>query len=199
MTVFSVLYVLLHKESPIEVPLRLLTVLLPLFPAILFVWNVLRQRMLPIVVERTFIYGGVLAIVVLLHRLLVAPLASAASQRLNLDFLLIEWICIFSLILLVRPLRQRARGALRHLLSNDPLQLGDITRQLSVELSQQSEMSVQKLATWFAETLRHRLSVDSVRLFLDEPFLFAIHSPELAEPHSPYRNLSRPVASYFHS
>ncbi len=55
---------LLHKESPIEVPFRLLTVLLPLFPAILFVWNILRQRMLPIVVERTFIYGGVLAIVV---------------------------------------------------------------------------------------------------------------------------------------
>ncbi len=189
MTALSVLYVSALNRSEVELPLRLITVLVPVFPVILFVWSILQQRMLPLVIERTFVYGGVLAIIVLVHRLLLAPLTSVASERVNLDFVLVEWIGIFSLVMIVRPLRQRARGALRFLLSYDPFQLRDITRQLSVELSQQTEVTVPDLASWFSRAMQDRLAVESVVVFLNEPFLLCVPTPNAGTTDERDRNL----------
>ncbi len=170
LTGFSTAYILTFENVTTELSLRLITVLLPLVPAILFVWYILRQRMLPLVIERTFVYAGIIAVVVLIHRLAVAPLTTEASRRANLDFVLVEWIVIFGLVVLVRPLRDRARGALRYLLSYDALQIQEITRRLSVELSQQSETSLDELVKWFVAAMQDGLGVESARVKLNEPF-----------------------------
>lgn len=170
MTGLSAAYVLAFERETLELPLRLVTVLLPLVPAVLFVWYILQERMLPLVIERSFLYGGILAVVVLIHRLAVAPLTSEASRRANLDFALVEWILIFGLVVLVRPLRERARGALRYLLSYDALQIHDATRRLSVELSQQSEAYVDELTAWFEAAVKDKLAVEAVQVALHQPF-----------------------------
>ena len=159
-TLFAGFYVVKASSSSWEMSIRMITVLSPLVPAFLFVWYILRQRLLPLVIERTFVYGGILAVVLLLHRLTITPLASAMSDRSNLDFVLIEWICLFGLVMLWRPMRERVRASLRYLLSSDVFQVRDATRKISVQLSQQTSRSTEELIEWFSKVLRENIAVE---------------------------------------
>jgi signal transduction histidine kinase len=165
-TVLALGYLLFARTTHWEVAVRLVTMLSPLIPACLFLWYILRQRLLPLVIERTFVYGGILAIVLLLHRVTISPWASALGKRSNLDFVLIEWILLFSLVMIWRPLRERVRRSLRYLLSSDVSLIRDATRQISVQLSQQMSRSPDELVEWFSTAVQERLAVEFVRVEL---------------------------------
>jgi hypothetical protein len=107
MTILAVLYIGLLDYPRVELPLRLVTILLPPVIAILFLWHVMRQRMPPLVVERTFIYGGLSAVGLLIHRLFVSPWTTDAGRRTQLDLVAIEWIAMVSIILCVEHLERR--------------------------------------------------------------------------------------------
>ena len=171
-TLLVFFYVLWFADTEAEFWVRLMIIMSPLFPAFLFVWYILRQRLLPLVVERTFVYGAFLAIMLLLHRVTITPWTSAMRERSNLDFVLIEWILVFGLIMSWRPLRERVRASLRYLLSNDVFYIRDATRLLSVELSQQTERNSDELVSWFSAAVKEKIAVDSVTIvLLDSPLV----------------------------
>ncbi len=167
-TGLALVYVLGVVDTRKEFPFRVLTVLSLLIPACLFVWYILRQRLLPLVIERTFVYGAFLAILLLLHRVTITPWTTALGERSNLDFVLIEWILVFGLVMSWRPLRERVRASLRYLLSHDVFQLRDAIRRLSVELSQQSDRNSEELVAWFSAAVQKGIAVDFVKIILLE-------------------------------
>ena len=163
-TLLVFFYVLWFADTEAEFWVRLMIIMSPLFPAFLFVWYILRQRLLPLVVERTFVYGAFLAIMLLLHRVTITPWTSAMRERSNLDFVLIEWILVFGFIMSWRPLRERVRASLRYLLSNDVFYIRDATRLLSVELSQQTERNSDELVSWFSAAVKEKIAVEFVAI-----------------------------------
>ncbi len=161
-TVLAIVYLVFARMTEWEFAIRLVTMLSPLISAFLFLWYILRQRLLPLVIERTFVYGGILAIAFLLHRVTITHWASALGDRSHLDIVLIEWILLFGLVMIWRPLRERVRAALRYLLSSDVAHIRDATRQISVQLSQQMERSPEELVDWFSTAIKEKIAVEFV-------------------------------------
>lgn len=166
MTFVAVGYYQVIAYEWIEAVWRLMLILAPLLPALLFVWYSLNQRLLPLVMERTLVYGALLVSLLFLHRLLIEPLASSLEARTNLDIVLVEGWVLVGLILLWPPLRMRFREALRYLLSTNVHQIRDTTRRLSVEMSQLSWESMDQFIQWMNEALRTGIAVDFVHIWL---------------------------------
>src|SRR5262249_13841139 len=55
--------------------------LLPVLPAVLFAWYVIRFQIVPFVLERTLVYGGIVVGLLLLHRLAVNEVAGRLADR----------------------------------------------------------------------------------------------------------------------
>ncbi len=169
MTAIIVAYYVCINEPILEKPLRLLLILAPVLPSLLFVWHALSQRMLPIVMERTLVYGACLVMLLFLHRLLVAPLATSLQAKAKVDLLLVEGWVLVVIVLMWPPLRTRFREALRYLVSTNVLQIRDATRRLSVEMSQLTWQSSQEFIDWMTTAVRDGIGVDSVRIWIVEP------------------------------
>lgn len=168
MTVAVIGYYQVIAHESYEAPWRLVLILTPLLPALLFVWYSLNQRLLPLVMERTLVYGAFLVTLLFLHRLLVEPLASAMQERTNVDILLIEGWLLVGLILIWRPLRTRFREAVRYLMSSNVHHIRDATRRLSVELSQLESQSTDELVDWMNTALQTGLQVEFAQVWLDD-------------------------------
>jgi len=130
----------------------LLLILSPLAVALLFVWDSLRGKLLPLVMERTFGYAVILIGILLAHRLVVSPLAAMLRSRTNLDFYLLEGMFIASVIMVVPALRRRVAESLRYLFSTNIIHVRDATRNLSLKLSQNASLDREDLIEWFAVT-----------------------------------------------
>ena len=165
-TCLAVVYATLAMSSPWEPLLRILTSLAPLMPAMLFAWYSFRARLIPLVLERTIVYGASLVAVLLLHRVTVTPLTDAMQQRSNFDFILIEGLLLLTVILLWKPLRGRVREALRYLFSSNVRQTRDAARRLSVELSQNANMSPADLGEWFQEAVESAVGIENCTVLL---------------------------------
>ncbi len=165
-TILAATYAMLARESEFAASLRIATNLLPLFPALLFTWYVLRQRMLPLVIERTLAYGAALAIGLLLHRMTISRYSAKLGDRFNLDMVLLEALIVLSLIMAVRPLRQRLRESLRHLFGRNILSVRESTRRLSLQIAQESHQAPSQLLDWFATVVPQELQLDWIRIVL---------------------------------
>lgn len=168
MTFVVIGYYLVIGYDRVEAVWRLMIILTPLLPALLFVWYSLNQRMLPLVMERTLVYGAFLVTLLLLHRLLIEPLASSLQARAKLDIVLVEGWLLVGLILLWPPLRTRFREAVRYLLSTNVHQIRDTTRRLSVEMSQLSWQSMDEFIDWMSEALKTGIAVDFASIWLTD-------------------------------
>ncbi len=155
------------QSSEWEPGLRVLLIVTPLLPALLFVWYSLNTRMLPLVMERTLVYGASVVMLLLLHRLLIAPLAGMIQSRANVDVLLIEGWILVGFILAWSPLRTRFREAVRYLISSNVHQVRDTTRRLSVEMSQLSWQTVPELVDWMCHSIVTGIEVDSACVWLE--------------------------------
>ena len=139
----------LHASEKIGSPLLLAVTLSPVVPAILFGYFVMRFRFVPLVLERTLVFGAVLTGLLLFHRLIFSDFTAQLSERLQFDVSILEGILGITLILAWRPLRHRVSEALRYLLGGSVAGFREATRQLSVDLSARAQQEPTDLAVWF--------------------------------------------------
>jgi signal transduction histidine kinase len=165
-TTLAATYALLAHDSDFAALERMATNLLPLVPALLFAWYVLRRRMLPLVMERTLVYGAALAVGLLLHRMTISRYSEKLSDRLNLDTVLLEAIVVLGLIMAFRPMRRRLRESLRHLFGRNILSVRESTRRLSLKIAQESHQHPMPLLEWFANIVPRELELDWIRIVL---------------------------------
>lgn len=166
MTIVLVYYYKIIDNPMLEEITRVVLILSPLFPALLFVWHALNQRLLPLVMERTLLYGASVITLLFLHRLLIEPIANSVQARAHVDILMVEGWLFIAIVLAWPPLRNRFREAARYLLSSNVHQIRTATRKLSVEMSQLELQSSEELIDWMAGSLRKAVEVDSVTIVL---------------------------------
>lgn|GEM_PF-809652 len=167
-SVLAIVYGTIGFRTQYETPLRLLATLSPLGAALLFVWHSMRERLLPLVMERTFVYGVILISLLLTQRLIITPIAGWLRSKTGIDFFFVEGILITMVILLVPSLRARVAEALRNLFSTNVTQVRNATRQVALKLSQNASLDTKELVRWFADEVRHSIALDHVTIVMDD-------------------------------
>ncbi len=162
----AVAYAYLSSDEQWEPTLRLAVCLSPLILEGLFIWYSLKHRVLPLVMDRTLLYAVSLILGLLLHQLIVSPVAAHVRDQYNIDLSILEAILLIGILLLTPPLRKRIREALRYLFSTNVFHVRDATRLLSVSLSQRSHLEPSALAQWFASELAEKLDLDRAVIVL---------------------------------
>ncbi len=162
----AVIYVYLARATAWEPWVRVMTSLSPSVAVSLVVWHTLRQRLMPLVVERTLIYGAFLVVVVLMHQQFIRPLTDKLQRESNVDFVILEFVLLIGLILAWRPLRRRFSEASRYLVSTDLLYIRDRTRQLSLQLSRHALQPAAEIRSWLARSLVSDIDVESAHVWL---------------------------------
>lgn len=155
---FIVLYAL--DAWPHAVPwLQLATIVSPTLPLALFVYFVLRFRLLPLVLERTLVYGAIVVGLMLLHQLAVRDLATAVHEHYRVDFGILEGAVAIVLVLVYQPARQRVGEALRYLFRSQAASRGE-NRRLAVEMAARSGRPVDELLDWFVSSVQAAFRVE---------------------------------------
>ncbi|MCP4172164.1 MAG: hypothetical protein GY758_15475 [Fuerstiella sp.] len=168
-TLLTIWYTATSSVATYEPVLRLVTNLSPLAPTLVFAWYIFRRRLLPLVFERTLVYGAILLSVFYLHRLTISPLMSRFSEEFQFDFVVVEGLLLVAMVLAYQPLRQRVREGLSYLVGGDVVVARDATRQLSVELSRRATEDVGVVAEWFTHGICDALRLRGSCLKLEEP------------------------------
>lgn len=151
-------------------PLLLIVIMSPVAPALLFAYFVIRYRFMRLVVERTFVYGTILASILLFHRLIVQDMTQELGERFHIDFGILEGVVAFLLVVLYQPARKRVAEALRYLMGRSPINIRQRTRELAVEMWQHVDNEPQALVDWFVSNVRQSLEVDWAAAALFEPY-----------------------------
>lgn len=167
-TLLAIVYAVVSEDSTSVPVLRMVVTLSLSVPAICFAWSVFRRRLMPLMLERTLGYGGILIAMLLLHRVVISPWTDRLSEDLNLDFALIEFVAVLALVLAWRPLRNRVREGLQYLIGANISQVREAMRQLSSQLMVRSNDPVDRTAKWFAEAVRDVVHAEYVWLGLSE-------------------------------
>ncbi|MCA9159668.1 MAG: hypothetical protein KDA72_15140, partial [Planctomycetales bacterium] len=160
------LYVYVARGTVWEPWVRVMTSFSPSVAVTLLVWHTLRQRLMPLVVERTLIYGAFLVVVLLMHQLFIRPLTDMLQRKSNVDFMILELVLLIGLVLAWRPLRQRFSEAARSLLSRDSLHIRDKTRQLSLQLSRRALQPADEIRLWLEQATVADIDVEAARVWL---------------------------------
>jgi signal transduction histidine kinase len=152
---------------PSVAPFLILVVnLSPVLPVALFAYFLIRYRFVPIVLERTLVYGAILVALWLLYRVTMREVEAAVIDRYHIDFVMVEALAGIALILAYQPLRQRTAEALRYLMGSRVAAVRDQMRQLSVEMSQRAGQTPTEILDWFTAALARPLHVDFVAAWL---------------------------------
>jgi len=141
---------------------RIVVSMSPLIPAVVFVWFTFKSRLLPVVFEQSIIYGGIVLIALLLHRLIITPITISMREQFDVDFIIIEVLVVTSLVWWIRPLRRRASESLRFLLSPNAFRIRDSTRSLALEVTQRPVVSMDVHCDWFVNQLSERFELSWV-------------------------------------
>ncbi len=96
------------------------------------------------------VYGAVLAGVFLFHHLALADVTSRLTERLQVDFAIVEAIAAAVLVIAYQPLRQRVAESLRYLLGARVAGVREQTRQLAARMSEGIE---QPIDLWLASII----------------------------------------------
>lgn len=162
----ALIYVYVARTTAWEPWVRVMTSLSPSVAVTLLVWHTLSQRLMPLVVERTLIYGAVLVIVMLMHQQFIRPFTDMLQRESNVDFVILEFVLLIGLILAWRPLRQRFSEASRSLVSTDLLHIRDRTRHLSLQLSRQALSPADEIRSWLEKSLVSDIDVEAAHVWL---------------------------------
>jgi signal transduction histidine kinase len=149
-------------------PLLLALSLAPLAPTLVFIYFVVRYRFMQLVVERTLVYGAILASALMLHRLVVQHATGRLGDQFHIDFGIVEGILIFLLVLLYQPFRRRVLESLRYLLGRNVSDIRERTRRLAVEMWQHVHDDTQSMVDWFVAALRESWEVKLASAWLFE-------------------------------
>ncbi len=146
------------------VPLSVL--MAPLVPALLFAYFVIQFRFMQLMVERTFVYGTVLAAVLLFHQLVVDRLVDQLDRHFHLDFAIVEGGLLFLIILAYQPIRRRVAESMRYLLGHSLDEVRERTRRLSVGIWHHIDDSPQAVMDWFVRSLGESFGVTTAAAWL---------------------------------
>jgi len=138
----------------------------PLIPALLFAYFVIRYQFLQIILERTFVYGAILAGVLLLHQLVFQDVSAALPESYRLHLVFLEAVTLAALIFFYKPLRQRTAEALRYFLGVRVSVIRERLRQLARDLSARAGTRPAELFDWFVRDLKDALQVEYVASWL---------------------------------
>lgn len=147
----SVLYVL--KQWPDIYGVRLGLTLSPVIPVLVFAYYCVRFRFVPLVLERTLVYGAIVVGFLLFHKLVISDINARLSDRLRFDVGIVEAIAVIGLVLAYQPLRQRISESLHYLLGRDVGGVRIQTRRLSVELSARTGGNPSEICQWVEQQL----------------------------------------------
>jgi signal transduction histidine kinase len=156
--------------SPVAQDYGMLAVTLsPLAPALLFAYFVIRYNFLQIILERSLVYGAILASVLLVHQLAFQDVSALLPEAYRLHVVCLEAVAVIALVLVYEPLRQRTAEALRYFLGVRVSGIREQLRLLSRELSAQAGRPVNDMLAWFVRALGDALQVDYVAGWLFGP------------------------------
>ncbi len=184
----ALIYVYLARSTPWEPWVRVATSLSPTLAVTLLVWHTLHQRLMPLVVERTLIYGALLVIVMLMHQQFIRPLTDMLERQSNVDFVILEFVLLIGLVLAWRPLRQRFSEASRYLISTDLLHIRDRTRQLSLQLSRHALQPADEIRRWLEQALVSDIDVEAAHVWLQGDAA-SLNHPAMTEDHARIANM----------
>ncbi|HLQ45212.1 MAG TPA: ATP-binding protein, partial [Planctomycetaceae bacterium] len=145
---------------------KLVAGLSPVLPALLFAYHVVRFGFVPLVLERTLVYGAVLAAVFLFHHLALADVTNRLSEQLRVDFAIVEAVAAAALIVGYQPLRQRVAESLRYLLGARVAGVREQTRQLAARMSEGIDQPVDRWLTSIIEDVRTLFGVEHAGTWL---------------------------------
>jgi signal transduction histidine kinase len=138
----------------------------PVLPALLFAYHVVRFGFVPLVLERTLVYGAVLAAVFLFHHLALAGVTNRLSEQLRVDFAIVEAVAAAALIVGYQPLRQRVAESLRYLLGTRVASVREQTRQLAARMSEGTDQPIDRWLTSIIEDVRTLFDVEHAGTWL---------------------------------
>jgi hypothetical protein len=141
---------------------RLVISLTPVAPAILFGYFVGRFQLLPLILERTFVYAGIVVGLLLFHRVALQGFTDELSSRLGVDLAIVQGMLAVALVLAYRPLRQRAGESLRYLLGHRVHETRDRIRSLAVSLTERAGQPEAEQLAWFVRSVGDALGVEFV-------------------------------------
>ncbi len=145
---------------------QLVVALSPLPLVLLIGYFIIRFQFMQLVLERVFVYGAVVAAVVLFHRVFLQTLWQTLSDRYRINFAIVEALAIVALVLLYKPLRQRCAEALRYLLGKRMDPMRQRTRQLAMDMAQRSGQPPQDVLDWFVAAGGEALGVRFIAVWL---------------------------------
>jgi signal transduction histidine kinase len=181
MTVMVVAYGLIGRGGWWDAPFKLAVICSPMSVVLLFLYYALREKLMPLVIERSLVYGASLIMILLVHQVFIVPIAESMQRRSNLDIILIEGIVLLGLILAWKPLRQRVLESTRYLLSQNIFKVRESVRQLSLQLSQQELRSLTELCQWFVRHVSTHLDVRDAWLWFSDDAVASPCLPDIDE------------------
>jgi signal transduction histidine kinase len=140
--------------------------LLPVLPALLFAYYVIRFQVVPLVLERTLVYGGIVVGLLLLHRFTLKEVTGRLSDRYHIDFGILEGGLALALILVYQPLRQRIAESLRYLMGSQVAPVRGRMLKLAVQMSERAGQPPEELLAWFSAALADALQAGYVAAWL---------------------------------
>lgn len=141
-------------------------ILLPVLPSLWFAYAVIRFGFFPLVVERSLIYGGLLAVAVMLHQSIVRRVEASWQQRVGIDLALAELVLVLAVVLGYAPIRRRVREALRYLLGPGVVFFRERLQRASVDLAARSGESPLQLAAWMRDAVQSLFPRQDVQVLL---------------------------------
>lgn len=141
-------------------PLLMAIVLLPVAPAMLFAYFIIRYRFMRLVVERTLVYGVILVAALLFHHLILYRIAEPFADRLRVDLGILEGIVALLLVMLYQPIRFRFAESLRYLMGRGREDIRLRTRELAVEMWQHLSDEPEMLTRWCVTNLKESFQLE---------------------------------------
>lgn len=151
---------------------KLVASLSPVFPALLFAYHVVRFGFVPLVLERTLVYGAVLAAAFLFHHLALADVTNRLTEKLRVDFAIVEAVAVAALIVSYQPLRQRVAEALRYLLGSRVAGVREQIRQLAARMSEGIDQPIDHWLASIIDEARILFGVEHAGCWLFGDWLF---------------------------
>lgn len=143
-------------------------ILLPVLPSLWFAYAVIRFGFFPLVMERSLIYGGLLAVAVMLHQSVVGRVEASWQDRVGIDLAVAEVLLGMVIVLGYAPIRRRVRESLRYLLGPGVRYYRERLQRASIDLAARSGETPQQLAAWMLDAIRSLFPGQDVQVWLQD-------------------------------
>ena len=164
-----------ETQNPDSPHLLFLLTIVPVLPAFLFAYFIIRHNIMRLLLEQTVVYGVIVAAAVLLHGVAVSDVTRNLESRSGIDFGLLEGLAVCLAIVAVRPWRQRASEALRYLFGTRVANVRQRARQMAVKMSRRSDLPLDELANWFRDEIEAAFRITQLSIWISDESTEQLH------------------------